>query len=71
MIRTDDPDLTVTAVGVNDLADFCGPEQITLPGERGADQNGVPPGHEHRLFSLPIDPTDTQKFLRLRVELGP
>ena len=71
VIRTDDPDLTVTAVGVNDLADFGGPEQITLPGERGADQNGVPPGHEHRLFRLPIDPTDTQKFLRLRVELGP
>ena len=71
VIRTDDPDLTVTAVGVNDLADFGGPEQITVQGERGADQNGVPPGHEHRLFRLPIDPTDTQKFLRLRIELGP
>lgn len=71
VVRTDDPDLAVTALAVDELTAFGGPGQITIPGERAADQTGVPPGHEHRLFRAPIGPNDRKKFLRLRIELGP
>jgi hypothetical protein len=71
VVRTDDPNLAVTAVAVDDLTAFGGPNQITIQGERAADQTGVPPGHEHLLFRAPIGPNDSKKFLRLRIELGP
>ncbi|MEX1110993.1 MAG: hypothetical protein WEB31_04260, partial [Chthoniobacterales bacterium] len=70
VVRTDDPDLVVTGLAVDDLADFGGPAEVTVPGERAADQTGVPEGHEHRLFRVPAGSGD-RKFLRLRIELGP
>jgi endonuclease I len=71
VVRTDDPDLAVTARAVFDLADFGGPAEVVVSGERAADQTGVPVGHEHRLFRVPIGPNDAKKFLRLHIELGP
>jgi endonuclease I len=70
LVRTDDPDLVVTGLAVDDLADFGGPSEVTVPGERAADQTGVPEGHEHRLFRVPAGTSD-RKFLRLRIEHGP
>jgi endonuclease I len=70
LIRTDDPNLVVTGVAVDDLADFGGPAEVSVSGERAADQAGVPEGHEHRLFRVPAG-TSGRKFLRLRVEHGP
>jgi hypothetical protein len=70
LVRTDDPDLVVTGLAVQDLADFGGPSEVTVPGERAADQTGVPEGHEHRLFRVPAGTSD-RKFLRLRIEHGP
>jgi len=70
LVRTDDPDLVVTGLAVDDLADFGGPSEVTVPGERAADQTGVPEGHEHRLFRVPSGSSD-RKFLRLRMEHGP
>jgi hypothetical protein len=70
LVRTDDPDLVVTGLAVDDLADFGGPSEVTVPGERAADQTGVPEGHEHRLFRVPAGSSD-RKFLRLRIEHGP
>ncbi len=70
IVRTDDPDLVVTARGVSDVADFGGPAEVIVSGERAADQTGVPPGHEHRIFRLPLGQGDRQQFLRLRVVLG-
>lgn len=70
LVRTDDPDLVVTGLAVDDLADFGGPSEVTVPGERAADQTGVPEGHEHRLFRVPSG-SSGRKFLRLRMEHGP
>jgi endonuclease I len=70
LVRTDDPDLVVTGLVVDDLADFGGPSEVTVPGERAADQTGVPDGHEHRFFRVPAGSSD-RKFLRLRIEYGP
>jgi endonuclease I len=70
LVRTDDPDLVVTGLAVDDLADFGGPSEVTVPGERAADQAGVPEGHEHRLFRVPAGSSD-RKFLRLHIEHGP
>ena len=70
LVRTDDPRLVVTGVAVDDLADFGGPSEIGVPGERAADQTGVPEGHEHRIFRVPSG-TGGRKFLRLRIEHGP
>jgi hypothetical protein len=70
IVRTDDPDLVVTARGVSDVADFGGPAEVIVSGERAADQTGMPPGHEHRIFRLPLGQGDRQQFLRLRVVLG-
>jgi len=71
VIRTDDPDLVVTGVVVSDLADFGGPAQIIIAGERAADQSGVPAGHEHQLFRVLIGSGDSKKFLRLEAVLQP
>ena len=59
----------MTGVAVDNLADFGGPSEVAVPGERAADQTGVPDGHEHRLFRVPAG-TGGRKFLRLRIEHG-
>jgi endonuclease I len=71
VVRTDDPDLVVTGMAVDNLADFAGSSAVPVPGERAADQAGVPAGHEHRIFRVPIGNGDTRKFFRLHIELGP
>ena len=71
VIRTDDPSLVVTGVSVGDLSDFGGPAQVTVAGQRAADQSGVPIGHEHQLFRVPVDVDESRKFFRLEVSLQP
>lgn len=70
VIRTDDPSLVVTGVSVGDLSDFGGPAQVTVAGQRAADQSGVPIGHEHQLFRVPIGSGEGSKFFRLQSTLS-
>ncbi len=71
VIRTDDPSLVVTGMAVGDLSDFGGPAQVTVAGQRAADQSGVPIGHEHQLFRVPVGSGESRKFFRLEVRLRP
>jgi hypothetical protein len=70
VIRTDDPSLVVAGVSVGDLSDFGGPGQAIVAGQRAADQSGVPTGHEHLLFRLPVDSGESSKFFRLQTTLS-
>ena len=70
VIRTDDPSLVVAGMAVGDLSDFGGPAQVTVAGQRAADQSGVPIGHEHQLFRVPIGSGESRKFFRLQPTLS-
>jgi endonuclease I len=71
VMRTDDPSLVVTGVSVGDLSDFGGPGQAIVAGQRAADQTGVPTGHEHQLFRVPVGSGESRKFFRLEARLRP
>jgi hypothetical protein len=71
VIRTDDPSLVVAGMAVGDLSDFGGPGQAIVAGQRAADQSGVPIGHEHQLFRVPVGSGESRKFFRLEVSLRP
>ena len=70
VIRTDDPSLVVAGMAVGDLSDFGGPAQVTVAGQRAADQSGVPIGHEHQLFRVPVGSGESRKFFRLQSTLS-
>ena len=70
IIRTNDPDLTVTGQQVAHPADFAVPGTITtVPGVAAADQSGVPEGCQRREFRVPI-PASTPVFLRITATLA-
>jgi hypothetical protein len=66
IVRSVDPKLTVTGEYTTDLA--TGPwlsANLTLH----SDQSGLSSAFQRRFFSIPIQPGETRKFLRLRIHL--
>jgi hypothetical protein len=66
IIRTNDPALRITGEYTTDLKN--GPwTEVTL--SLHSDQDGLTDGFERQFFSIPIQATETKKFLRLKIEL--
>jgi hypothetical protein len=66
IVRSVDPKLTVTGEYTTNLS--AGPwlsANLTLH----PDQTGLPGGFERRFFSIPVQPGETKKFLRLKIRL--